>query len=123
MTTLSRRGLFGLICGFAGTAMKGTRSRAHPSDPQPESPPPREVLRRYPMDDEAEVFETVARLHWYDHHGRYGFLREQGSDRRILIHVTCLKAAGFNRIEADTLYRCEVLRRPAGYQAFRIFRA
>lgn len=72
------------------------------------------------MDNDAEVFETFGKFEWFNLDDRYGFLKEVGSDRRILVHVTCLKAADIKKIPADAVIRCDVLRRSKGWQAFRI---
>jgi len=120
MDGVSRRRLFSLIGGL-GTVALGTNTPSFAKTTAPAEPQkPLEVLRRTPMDDDAEVFETFAQFEWFNLEDRYGFVREVGSDRRILLHVACLKAAGIKRIPADAVFRCEVLRRPKGWQAFRI---
>lgn len=116
MHGVSRRGLFSLIGGLGGLAVGSSK----PSLAETATPKPREVLRRTPMGDEAEVFETFARFDWFNLHDRYGFLAEVGSERRILVDVSCLNAAGIKKIPADAVFRCQVLRRPRGWQAFRI---
>lgn len=120
MASVSRRGLFGLVGGLGGVALHSSKpsfakaaARATPQNCF-------ELLRRTPMDDAAEVFETTGRFEWFNLEARYGFLREVGSDRRILVHAACLNAAGLKKIPADAVFRCEVLRRPKGWQAFRI---
>lgn len=127
MDNVSRRGLFGLMCGLGGAAIAGskapfigTAAATEKDSALAASPAVTEVLRRTPMDDDAEVFETLGRFEWLHIDGRYGFLREVGSDRRILVHVTCLNASGIKKVSTDAVYRCQVLRRPKGWQAFRI---
>jgi cold shock CspA family protein len=120
MDGVSRRGLFGLIGGLGGAAL-GSSTPSFAQTAVPTAPQKRlDLLRRTPVDDDAEVFETFGRFEWFNLEDRYGFVREVGSDRRILLHVACLKAAGIWKIPADAVIRCEVLRRPKGWQAFRI---
>ncbi|MBX9861148.1 MAG: hypothetical protein K2Y42_00220 [Hyphomicrobium sp.] len=127
MENVSRRGLFSLMCGLGGAAIAssqqsraGTTAAMQADSASPASPAPREVLRRTPMDDDAEVFETLGRFEWLDLDGRHGFLREVGSDRRILVHGSTLHASGIKKVTTAAVYRCQVLRRPKGWQAFRI---
>lgn len=128
MDNVSRRGLLGLICGVGGAAVVSIKPSAVKAEPVVQkaitptaSTKSLEELRRTPMDDDAEVFETFGRFERFNLEDRYGFLREVGSDRRILIHVSCLSACGIKMVSTDTIYRFEVLRRPKGWQAFRIF--
>lgn len=118
MGGVSRRALFGLLGGLGGVALGSSKPSFAAAAVEPENC--LDVLRRTPMDDDAVVFETFGRFEWFNLDERYGFVKEVGSDRRILMHVTCLKAAGINTIPADAVVRCEVLRRPKGWQAFRI---
>lgn len=123
MEKMSRRGLFGLMCGLGGAAIASSKqSLAEPAAAaQPDRASPlNEVLRRSPLDDDAEVFETLGRFEWLDLNGRYGFLREVGSDKRILVHVATLNASGIEKVTTDVVYHCQVLKRPKGWQAFRI---
>lgn len=66
-----------------------------------------------------DVFETNGFVRWYDHSKGYGFVQ---SDRgaNILLHVTALRASGFNTAHVGARIHCQVLRRPKGLQAFRI---
>lgn len=130
MVNVSRRGLFGLMCGLGGAAiasskpsLAGTTAARQADSASPASPTPRrEVLRRTPMDDDAEVFETLGRFEWLDLNGRYGFLREVGSDKQILVHGSTLHASGIKKVTTAAVYRCQVLKRPKGWQAFRIMK-
>lgn len=129
MVNVSRRGLFGLMCGLGGAAiasstpsLTGTTAARQADSASPASPAPREVLRRTPMDDDAEVFETLGRFEWLDLDGRHGFLREVGSDKQILVHGSTLHASGIKKVTTAAVYRCQVLKRPKGWQAFRIMK-
>lgn len=116
MHGVSRRGLFSLVGGLGGLIL----SNSKPSLAGTLTPNAREELRRTPMDDDAEVFETFGKFDWFNLDGRYGFLAEIGSERRILVHVSCLNVAGIKKIPTDAVFHCQVLRRTEGWQAFRI---
>lgn len=72
--------------------------------------------------DEAgiEVFEVVGSIKWFDASKGYGFIVPDNSLPDILLHVTCLRAGGFQTAYEGARVHCEVLRRPKGMQAFRI---
>lgn len=120
MDGVSRRGLFGLFGGLSGVALGSSKPSFAKAAVTAEPHKRLGVLRRTPMDNDAEVFETFGKFEWFNLDDRYGFLKEVGSDRRILVHVTCLKAADIKKIPADAVIRCDVLRRSKGWQAFRI---
>jgi len=116
MYGVSRRRLFSLIGGLGGLAVSGSNQ----SLAQTALPKPREERRRIPTDNDADVFEAVGRFEWFNLEDSFAVLREVDSERRIMVHVSCLRAAGIKKISIDTVYRCDVLQRPKVLQAFRI---
>ena len=72
--------------------------------------------------DEAglEVFEIAGTIKWFDASKGYGFIVPDNGLPDILLHVTCLRAGGFQTAYEGARLQCEVLKRPKGMQAFRI---
>jgi len=129
MDNVSRRGLFGLIFGWGGVALAdGKASLFEPALASTTNTvsahtrfdgPPRTSACE--VGDVCEVSGRFESFNLEDRYGYpYGFLREQGGDRRILVHDTCLRTAGITKVSTDAIYRCAVLRRPKGWQAYRI---
>lgn len=77
---------------------------------------------KLPGIEDIEVFETFGRFEWFDLDNRNGFLREEGSNRQVLVNTACLREARIEKVSMDDFYRCQVLRRPQGLQAFRIWK-
>src|SRR6476661_5488363 len=71
-------------------------------------------------DAAAEVFEVAGTIKWFDASKGYGFIVPDNGLPDILLHVTCLRAGGFQTAYEGARLHCEVLRRPKGMQAFRI---
>jgi cold shock CspA family protein len=70
------------------------------------------------MDDAAlEVFEIAGMIKWFDASKGYGFIVPDNGLPDILLHVTCLRAGGFQTAYEGARVHCEVLRRPKGIQA------
>jgi cold shock protein len=67
-----------------------------------------------------EVFEIVGSIKWFDASKGYGFIVPDNGLADILLHVTCLRAGGYQTAYEGARVHCEVLRRPKGMQAFRI---
>lgn len=72
--------------------------------------------------DEAglEVFEIAGAIKWFDASKGYGFIVPDNGHPDVLLHVTCLRAGGFQTAYEGARVHCQVLRRPKGMQAFRI---
>ena len=68
----------------------------------------------------ADVREVVGKIKWFDVSKGYGFIVPDGGGEDILLHVTCLRAGGFQTAYEGARVHCQVLRRPKGMQAFRI---
>jgi CspA family cold shock protein len=67
-----------------------------------------------------DVFEVAGSIKWFDASKGYGFIVPDNGLPDILLHVTCLRACGYQTAFEGARLRCEVLRRPRGMQAFRI---
>lgn len=73
-----------------------------------------------PLHQELNVFEVTGTVKWFDASKGYGFIVDDHGGREILLHVTCLRTAGYQTAYEGARIHCEVLRRPKGMQAFRI---
>lgn len=67
-----------------------------------------------------EVIEISGVIKWFDASKGYGFIVPDNGISDILLHVTCLRAGGFQTAHEGARVHCEVLCRPKGMQAFRI---
>jgi cold shock protein len=82
-----------------------------------------EFVGSKPGDAEArglDVFETAGTIKWFDASKGYGFIVPDNGLADVLLHVTCLRAGGYQVAYEGARVHCEVLRRPKGLQAFRI---
>jgi CspA family cold shock protein len=83
--------------------------------------PPR--LEGYAQGDEKttpDVFEVSGSIKWFDPSRGYGFIVPDEDFPDILLHVTCLRRAGFQTAYEGVRAICEVVRTPKGLQALRI---
>jgi CspA family cold shock protein len=68
-----------------------------------------------------DVFEVSGSVKWFDPSKGYGFIAPDEDLPDVLLHVTCLRASGFQTAREGTRAICEVIRRPNGLlQAVRI---
>ena len=67
-----------------------------------------------------DVFEVVGQIKWFDASKGYGFIVPENGMPDILLHVTCLRAGGYQTAYEGARVHCQVLKRPRGLQAFRI---
>lgn len=82
-----------------------------------------EKLEQELLDAEAvDVFEISGSIKWFDASKGYGFVIPDNGMPDILLHVTCLRAGGFQTAYEGARVVCQVLRRPKGLQAFRILK-
>ena len=72
---------------------------------------PKEVL---------DIFEIAGTVKWFDPSKGFGFIIPDNGLADVLLHVTCLRAGGYQVAYEGARLHCEVLRRPKGLQAFRI---
>jgi len=70
--------------------------------------------------DEEEVFTVKGVVKWFDPAKGYGFIITDDADSDILIHSSCLKAAGLNTAREGASVECEVVRRTKGLQASKL---
>jgi CspA family cold shock protein len=72
--------------------------------------------------DEAglDMIELAGSIKWFDASKGYGFIVPDNGLPDVLLHVTCLRAGGFQTAYEGARVHCQVLRRPKGMQAFRI---
>jgi len=112
----AERGTADITLSSSGVLQMGDSKR--PDLPQFEGP----VEGGTEHADEAgiEVFEVVGSIKWFDASKGYGFIVPDNGLADILLHVTCLRAGGFQTAYEGARVHCEVLRRPKGMQAFRI---
>ena len=67
-----------------------------------------------------EVFEIAGTIKWFDVAKGYGFIVPDNGLTDVLLHVTCLRAGGYQTAYEGARVHCQVLQRPKGMQAFRI---
>jgi CspA family cold shock protein len=67
-----------------------------------------------------EVFEVAGTIKWFDVAKGYGFIVPDNGLTDVLLHVTCLRAGGYQTAYEGARVHCQVLQRPKGMQAFRI---
>jgi CspA family cold shock protein len=77
---------------------------------------------RAPRNDQAtpRVFEISGSIKWFDPSKGYGFIVPDGGLADILVHVTCLRGAGFQTAYEGARVVCEAVESPKGLQAVRI---
>ncbi len=67
-----------------------------------------------------EVVELAGSIKWFDVSKGYGFMVPDDGRPDVLIHVTCLRAGGYQTAYEGARVHCQALNRPKGMQAFRI---
>ncbi len=73
-----------------------------------------------PDDMHEEVFTVKGVVKWFDPTKGYGFIITDDTDGDILIHSSCLKAAGRSTAREGATVECEVVRRSKGLQALKL---
>jgi len=73
-----------------------------------------------PSEDEEERFTVKGVVKWFDPAKGYGFIITEEADSDILIHSSCLKAAGLVTAREGASVECEVVRRTKGLQAAKL---
>lgn len=71
-------------------------------------------------DADEERYTIKGVVKWFDPAKGYGFIIPDSDDGDILIHSSCLKAAGKTTAREGATVECEVVRRPKGLQAARL---
>lgn len=73
-----------------------------------------------PSQQGRDIFEISGSIKWFDVSKGYGFVVPDDGSPDILLHVTCLRAGGYQTAYEGTRICCEVLRRPKGPQVVKI---
>lgn len=68
----------------------------------------------------AEVLEIAGTIKWFDVSKGFGFIVPDNGAPDVLLHVTCLRAGGYQTAHEGARVHCQVLKRPRGMQAFHI---
>ena len=71
-------------------------------------------------DSGTEIFEIAGTIKWFDVSKGYGFIVPDNGLADVLLHLTCLRAGGYQTVYEGARVHCQVLNRPRGMQAFRI---
>lgn len=72
------------------------------------------------QDAGVEVYEVAGSIKWFDASKGYGFIVPDNGGEDVLLHVTALRAGGYQTAYEGARVHCQVMRRPKGLQAFRI---
>jgi cold shock protein len=67
-----------------------------------------------------EIIELAGTIKWFDASKGYGFIVPDNGLPDVLLHITCLRASGYQTAYEGARIHCEVLVRPKGPQAFKI---
>lgn len=66
------------------------------------------------------LIEIAGSIKWFDAAKGYGFIVPDNGLADVLLHVTCLRAGGYQTAHEGARIVCQALVRPRGIQAFRI---
>lgn len=72
------------------------------------------------LEEGVEVIEIAGTIKWFDVSKGYGFIVPDNGMNDVLLHVTCLRAGGFQTAYEGARVHCQVLKRPKGMQAFQV---
>jgi CspA family cold shock protein len=67
-----------------------------------------------------ELIEVAGRIKWFDVAKGFGFIVPDDDMPDVLLHVTCLRRDGYQTANEGARIVCEAVKRPRGFQAFRI---
>lgn len=85
------------------------------------SPQVNDDISQLDEDSALDVIEVAGAIKWFDASKGYGFIvPDSGTMEDVLLHVTCLRAGGYQTAYEGARVVVEVLDRPKGLQAFRI---
>lgn len=70
--------------------------------------------------DEEDSFTITGIVKWFDPTKGYGFIISNSGEGDILIHSSCLKAAGRSTAREGATVECQVVRRSKGLQALKL---
>lgn len=109
---ISRRGFLEFLSGFASaTTVAGSSFAAVVETSESGAAVSPEGL---------DLLRVAGRVRWYDSLEGYGFVTPDDGGADILLHVTCLRAGGYQTTHEGARVECLALRRPKGMQVFRI---
>lgn len=77
----------------------------------PDSGLPQVGQRSTTEGNDLEVFEIAGTIKWFDASKGYGFIIPDNGLTDILLHVTCLRAGGYQTAYEGARVHCEVLKR------------
>ncbi|MDZ4791299.1 MAG: cold-shock protein [Hyphomicrobiales bacterium] len=83
-------------------------------------PPTIEKMREVSRQEAVDVIVIAGHIKWFDASKGFGFIVPDGGLPDILLHVTILRAGGFQTAYEGARIVCEVLRRDRGFQAMRV---
>jgi cold shock CspA family protein len=81
---------------------------------------PRNVLVARKAHEPLEISKTTGTIKCFDPLKDYGFVKPDDGGEDILLHGTALRAGGYEAALEGWRIDCEVLKRPRGYQVFRV---
>ena len=90
--------------------MTGDSPKALPEFPGMET---HAELKRLDETGGLEVFEIAGSIKWFDASKGYGFIVPDNGLPDVLLHVTCLRAGGYQTAYEGARVHCQVLKRPA----------
>jgi len=70
----------------------------------------------------ADVSVTTGAVKWFDPVKGYGFIVADDGKGDVLLHMSCLRAGGFELVLEGTMVECEAVQRPKGRQAIRVIK-
>ena len=70
--------------------------------------------------DALDIVEVVGSIKWFDASKGYGFIVPDNGMPDVLLHVTCLRAGGYQTAYEGAKVHCQALKQPKGLQAFHI---
>ncbi len=79
-----------------------------------------ENMREVSRQEAVDVIAIAGHIKWFDASKGFGFIVPDGGLPDILLHVTVLRAGGYQTAYEGARIVCEVLRRDRGFQAMRI---
>jgi CspA family cold shock protein len=112
LNMISRRALFGFLAAAPAIAF-APPTQASIEWEEPEWDDGLEAVGLDP-------FRVVGRVRWYDALEGYGFVSPDNGGTDLLLHVTCLRAGGYQTAYEGARIDCLALRRPKGMHVFRI---
>ena len=83
--------------------------------------PRRDDYKQRDEETTRDTFQVSGSIKWFDPSKGYGFIVPDEDLPDILLHITCLRCAGFHTAPEGARAMCDVVRSPKGLQAVRIY--